>query len=228
MRTTPREARNFKNIKDAFHISEIQKAVLIGTLLGDAGLARRGKEYRLHIKHGLSQLFYVEYKYRLFADITSMPIRVFDQIVKERTYSFAEFVTLTHPEFSKMHSLFYPGNKKTITAQLCHAIQDPLSIAVWFMDDGTREYAGATFSTHCFARTEINKLQHVLQQRFNLPSISHRNKGKWVIYIKKQHLPILRNLISRYILPQFLYKLEPYSQNPKPVETTRQTPVISG
>ena len=213
MRKTPREVRNFKSIKEAFLISNEQHAVLIGTLLGDGTLAKRGREYRLHIKHGFTQYFYVEYKHMIFANITSMPIRVFDQKVKNKSYRFSEFVTLTHPEFTKTRFLFYPDGKKVITPKLCTLITHPLTLATWFMDDGTHEYAGASLSTHCFSLFEITLLQKVLESNFGLPTLHRRNKRGWVIYIRKQHLPILRNIIGNYLLPEFQYKLQPYSEN---------------
>lgn len=216
MRKTPREVRNFKSIKEAFFISNEQQAVLIGTLLGDGTLAKRGNEYRLHIKHSFTQHFYVEYKRSMFSSITSMPIRTFNQQVKSKIYSFSEFVTLTHPEFSKIHFLFYPNGKKTITPEVCDLIVHPLTLATWFMDDGTHEYAGASLSTHCFSLSEIIMLQNVLLNNFKLPTLHRRNKKGWVIYIRKQHLPILRNCINDYLLPQFQYKLQPYSENYEP------------
>src|SRR5688572_11709841 len=154
MRTIPREVLTFQRLKSQFVYSPLQYATAIGTLLGDGTLAKRGKEYRLHVKHGFSQLRYVQHKHHVFENITSMPVRVFSQYVREKSYKFAEFVTLTHPFFSQLHELFYQNGRKGISEQLCSEISHPLTIATWFMDDGNREYAGASFNTQCFSIAE--------------------------------------------------------------------------
>lgn len=211
MRTIPREVQNFTRIKDSFKLSEKQKSVLLGTLLGDGSLKRRGNYYRLHIKHSHKQLLLVRYKREIFSNITSMPIRIFFQTVKDKDYKFCEFVTLTHPKFSEYRKLFYRGKKKVISQKLKQQLKDPLSLAVWFMDDGCAEYAGVSFSTHCFDLKEVRFLSHILKENFGLDSTVRKNKNGWIIYIPKDNLSKFKNTVKKYLLPSFLYKLEPYS-----------------
>lgn len=228
MRTIPREVRNFQKIKSNFILTEKQKAIALGTLLGDGSLNKRGNDYRLHIKHSKNQLFFVEYKHSVFSSIVTMPINIFSQKVKDKFYEFAEFVTLTHPEFTKLHQLFYRNGKKSITTELCSQITNPLSIAIWFMDDGSCDNSGVIFNTQCFELSEIKMLQNLFATKFNLQTTYRRNKKGWVIYVPKNSLPILQNLIGKYILPEFFYKLVPYNEKSNPVETTCRTPTISG
>lgn len=211
MRTTPREVQDFSKIKSFFSLSEIQKAVLLGTILGDGSLRRRGKYCRLHIKHSKNQLVLAEYKRKIFANITNMPVRIFSQKVNNKSYKFCEFVTLTHPEFSKYYEIFYPGGKKKIPEELLESFKSPLSLAVWFMDDGSADWAGALFHTQCFTKKEVNFLRKILRNNFGLRTSCRKNKNGWVIYIPKGNLSLFRSLIERYILPEFEYKLCPYS-----------------
>jgi len=211
MRTIPREVQDFNRIKNSFSLSEKQKFVLIGTLLGDGSLKRRGNFYRLHIKHAYNQISLVEYKRKIFSNITNMPIRVFSQKVKNKNYNFCEFVTLTHPEFSKYRKIFYKGNRKVISKNIIKELTSSLSLALWFMDDGSAEYAGVAFNTQCFTLKEINLLRKTLKDNFELDTTKRRNKNGWIIYIKKENLPDFKNLVWKYILPEFKYKLRPYS-----------------
>lgn len=211
MRTTPREVQDFSKIKALFSLSEIQKAVLLGTILGDGSLKRRGKYCRLHIKHSKNQLIWAEYKRKVFANITNMPVRIFSQKVNNKSYEFCEFVTLTHPEFSKFQKRFYPEGKKKIPEKLLEDFKDPLSLAVWFMDDGSTDWAGALFHTQCFTKGEVNFLRKILRNNFNLRTSCRKNKNGWVIYIPKDNLSLFKSLIGRHILPEFEYKLRPYS-----------------
>ena len=211
MRTIPREVQDFARIKDSFKLSEKQKSVLLGTLLGDGSLKRRGNYYRLHIKHSYKQISLVRYKREVFSNITSMPIRVFFQKVKDKNYKFCEFVTLTHPEFSKYRKLFYKDKKKVISQKLKQQFNNSLSLAMWFMDDGCAEYAGVSFNTQCFSLKEVQFLSYILKENFGLDSTIRKNKNGWIIYIPKNNLNKFTNTVKKYLLPDFLYKLEPYS-----------------
>lgn len=210
MRTTPREV-NFVLNKTRFKLSKIQKNVLIGTLLGDGGIRFRGNNCRLHIKHSANQLSLVNYKRKIFCNITSMKVRKFKQIVGKKDYNFAEFVTLTHPEFTKYFQLFYPLNKKKVPKNINDLLINPLSLAIWFMDDGSAEYAGASLQTHSFAKSEVERLMKCIKLNFKIDVIKRLNKGKWIIYFPKASMLRLRKVIEKYMLKEFMYKLKPYS-----------------
>lgn len=129
-----------------------------------------------------------------------MPIRVFSQEVKSKAYEFAEFVTLTHP-----------NNKKSITKELLSKLNRPLCLAVWFMDDGCADYAGVSFNTQCFTKKEVDLLRYSLQRIYNLETTKRKNKNGWIIYIPKRSLNKFSSLVEKYLLPEFKYKLCPYS-----------------
>ena len=214
MRATPREVCSFK--KESFKLSKIQKAVLVGTLLGDGGLRFRGKNCRLHIKHAKRQLPLVIYKRKIFSSITSMQTRLFNQFVGEKEYSFAEFVTLTHPVFTEYYSLFYRKAKKIVPINIGQLLTNPLSLAVWIMDDGSAEYAGLSIQTHSFNREEVERLIEVIRLNFRIETTKRLNKRKWIIYFPKSSLPKLNLVLKGLILPEFRYKLIPYSIKHKP------------
>lgn len=216
MRTIPREVRKVQVWKLTFSLSREQEDVLLGTLFGDGTLQCRGYDFRLHVKHGGKQLSYVEYKHKVFQNCTSMPVRIFSQKVLQKDYQFAEFVTQTHPCFTTYNKLFYIDGKKHITEKVCKLFQNPKSIAVWFMDDGSAEYTGAAFNTQCFEEKEVFLLRKVLCDRFLLETTQRRNKGGWVIYVPKKNMTILRNLVKDYLLPEFFYKLMPYTERRTP------------
>lgn len=210
MRAIPREVRNFNSKKASFNLSDIQKAVLAGTLLGDGALKKRGKFHRLHIKHSYNQLFFVKYKRKIFANITSMETRIFKQKVKKKEYKFAEFVTLTHPEFSRFYREYYPNEKKTISQKIAKQLT-PLSLAVWFMDDGCAEYAGLSFNTQCFSLEELQPLRKVMLEAYKIETSVRKNKNGWIIYIPKRFISSFIEIVDEYILPEFRYKLTPYT-----------------
>jgi hypothetical protein len=209
MRTTPREVCSID--KEAFKLNRLQRSVLVGTILGDGGLRYKGYNCRLHIKHSAKQLSLVRYKHKVFRNITSMRISEFTQSVGEKDYNFAEFVTLTHPEFTKYYEYFYPLDKKIVPDDIDKLLIDPLSLAVWIMDDGAADYAGASLQTHSFSKLDVEKLRKTLKLNFGLETTSRLNKGRWIIYFPKSMMPKLRKQIDAHMLKEFKYKLIPYS-----------------
>lgn len=220
MRTIPREV---------CFLSKTQENVLIGTILGDGGLRYKGNNCRLHIKHAGWQLPLVQFKYQTFGNFVSMKVREFSQSVFGRNYRFAEFVSKTSPEFTRFYHLFYKDGKKIIPTNINKLLTDPLSLAVWFMDDGSAEYAGASLQTHCFTKSEVETLQFCLERNFRLATTKRMNKGSWVIYIPKNSLDRWKELVESQILALFNYKLKPYSIRKKsnPVETARRIPMTN-
>jgi hypothetical protein len=210
MRKTPREVSSVLD-KASFRLNKTQKSVLVGTLLGDGGIRYRGKECRLHIKHSINQLPFVDYKREVFCNITSMEVRKFSQTFGKKDYVFAEFVTLTHSEFTKYYRLFYPFLKKQVPNNIDTLLVDPLSLAVWFMDDGSAEYAGASLQTHSFTKKDVESLINCIRENFNIDASKRLNKGRWIIYFPKASMSRLREVIEKYMLKEFMYKLEPYS-----------------
>jgi len=211
-------------------MDKTQESVLIGTMLGDGGLRYKGRNCRLHIKHAAWQLPLVQFKHEAFRSFVSMKIREFTQVVKGKRYSFAEFVSRINPDFTIFYNIFYRDGKKIVPKNIETLLTEPLSLAVWFMDDGSAEYAGASFQTHCFSKSEVELLQRCLERNFCLSMTVRRNKGKWILYVPKRNLIRFRSLVEPFMLDRFLYKLIPYSVKNKtnPVETARRVPIISG
>ncbi len=207
MRATPREV--FNSLKEKFSLTPVQTEVLIGTILGDGTLQPRKSDARLHIKHSLNQLSLVEYKRQVFSNITCMSTRVFKQQVGKKNYNFAEFVTLTHPEFTRFYRLFYRNGKKVVPKNIREGLSS-LGLAVWIMDDGASEYSGLSIQTHSFRERDVNTLMETIGENFGIEVIKRKNKGRWVIYFPKASLPRLLEKVGKLVLPEFKYKFEPY------------------
>jgi hypothetical protein len=110
----PREAgritysAEIRNLKTRLRLNERQKAVLVGGLLGDSHLAENWSKtnYRLKIGQSKEQEEYVLWKYRMFRDwvLTEPKTHVSTNSVR--------FGTISHPELTYFHNIFYTGRKK--------------------------------------------------------------------------------------------------------------------
>lgn len=192
--------------KSHFKLDSRLRTIIMGTLLGDANLNRRGSHYRLLIKHGKSQQSLIEWKREQLKAITGMEINEFSQKVKGKLYRFCQFVTLTHPAFTDLHTIFYRGRNKIVPARINELITDPLALAVWIMDDGARAGAGMTIQTHSFFKNGVERLKKLLKDNFRLTVSLRKNKDRAILYIPKAEIPRLKMLVREHILPEYMYK----------------------
>lgn len=195
-----------KLIKSKFRLSEKQKLVLIGTILGDGSLAKHGRYYRLFIKHAANQQELIKWKYNIFKNIILMPLNYFAQEVNGKEYKFIQFVTLTHPVFGECRKRFYRDSRKIIPVKIDQIFYHPLSLAVLLMDDGANDTFGVTIQTHSFQKSEVKRLSQTIKKNFRIETSLRKNKGKWILYFPKKEIEKLHRTVKKYLLPSFKYK----------------------
>lgn len=204
VRVTPREVQG----RSTKLLSQEQRAVLTGTLLGDGCLAKHGRFHRLHIKHKLAHESLALMKYEAFRDFISMEPHYFEQRLGDRRYPCVQFATRTDPVFSEWHRCFYRGRRKIVPVDIARELS-PLALAVWLMDDGAADYAGVTIQTHSFRSAESNRLAAILRAEYGLEATTRRNRGSWIIYVPARSIRDLTEMVEDHILPGFEYKLIP-------------------
>ena len=77
------------------------------------------------------------------------------------------------------------------------------------MDDGSKVNKGLKFSTNSFTYNECLMLVNVLSENFNIKASvqSAGSKNQYIIYIWKESMNDLRNIVSPYIIPEMKYKI---------------------
>ena len=90
---------------------------------------------------------------------------------------------------------------------------DPLALAIWIMDDGCRARSGLKLSTHSFSYSDCLLLVKVLYDNFNIKA-SVQSEGavnsvnpQYVIYIWKESMPLLCEIVEPYVHSSMKYKL---------------------
>ena len=104
--------------------------------------------------------------------------------------------------------MFYVNKKKIIPKNLGEYLT-PLSLAIWFMGDGSISHKSARFATNCFTHTELDFLVSILKTKFDL-DVTIQNSGKnkgHILYVKLDSMGNFKNIIKPYMLPSLLYKL---------------------
>ena len=178
---------SIKVLKKRFKLSNEQRSALIDTLLGDGSLNKHGRCHRLHVKHSLKQISLVRYRRKMFANISSMPVRSFTQKVKNKIYEFCVLVTLSHPEFTRVHDWFFPGGKNTLLRFFLNnsIILFVLQIGLWTM--ALLKMLALPLTPIAFQKKEVELLSQTLNQNFNSATNLRQNKKKWIIYVPKKN-----------------------------------------
>jgi len=185
---------------------------IVGAILGDACLERNGKNVRLRIDHGHQQQALVEWKYRLLAELDPSPpgrVEVADQRTR-KTYIHYRFVSKTTELLNEYFDLFYGRQGiKCVPENIVSYLNSALSIAVWYMDDGSRrgDCRSGYFNTQAFQPEEIDLLRGCLVRNFNLATRTHFAAGRPRIYIAQAHFQQLCDLIRPHVIPEMQYKL---------------------
>lgn len=193
-------------------LSNLQRQVLLGTLLGDAHLERNGRFVRLKIDHSIKQQDYVWWKYDILKNIVPKPpviIDVYDQRTK-KVYQHCRFATKTLQALEEFYDLFYLNKKKILPLNIKQLLVSPLSLAVWYMDDGAcrTDCNALRLHTNSFDLSEQKVLQQVFLENFNIKTNIHKAGGNtYVLYVPSKQAKIFCNLVSSFMLPSMKGKL---------------------
>ena len=191
-------------------LNKHQKEIIIGKLLGDGCLETNGLYPRLKIDQTRAQKEYVFWLYRKFPLLVGrkpFKIKFFDKRMNKSYYHW-RFSTKSLPVFKHWQKLFYKGKTKIIPKNISNLLT-PLSLAVWYMDDGYRrkDCRGVYLCTSAYTIPEQKLLQETLLRVFSLKSRLHYAAGYVKIYIPADCTESFCKIINKYIIPSFSYKL---------------------
>ena len=192
-------------------LSDIQQEILIGTMLGDGHLEQNGKGVRLRVDHGISQKEYLHWKYQAFKDLVPSEPRVIRSFHKrdQRHDERFHFSTYSNGTFREWHELFYQKKVKVIPESISKILKSPLSLAVWFMDDGYKrnDCNALRISTDLFTRLEQERLIECLKRNYGIGSTIHKKGKTYNIYIPESSAWKFVDTVRPYIIDSLLYKV---------------------
>ncbi len=185
-----------------------QKAVVIGSVLGDGNLSGNwsNTNYRLRISHSVKQKKYLFWKYEVLKDFILSEPKVY-----ERTKSIS-FRTISHHQLTEFYGMFYPQGKKVIPKNISDLIKNPLTIAVWFMDDGNiRKTKGKVYgyylNTQSFSLKENKILIKALKDNFGIEAMPMKNHGRYRIYIGAKGKNSFLKIMKDFVIESMQYKI---------------------
>ena len=194
-------------------MSEKLKDILIGLILGDGHLTEfngKSRKSSLLLKSDNKTLSYLRWLHQEL-----QPLGV-SELTPKKNYHQHYFRTRWNKEIGELRSLFYPDGIKIIPQNIKELLVRPITLAIWYQDDGTLDcrskyHYNALFATHCFSFDECVLLAETLRTNFDLDAsvckCQMRGKIRYRLYIKSKSMKRFIDLVKPFINSSFEYKI---------------------
>jgi len=190
-------------------VNDKQLEFLSGCILGDGSILKRGA---IQIEQGEKQKEYLLWKYEQLKPLVSTkPIRLTRKNKNGTINSSYRFVLRQF--FRPWRRKIYRNGKKVINDEILRNFS-PLSLAIWYMDDGClRSTSQVILCTDCFSKNSIRKLRKFLMDKWEIetriklkrePAI---NKVYQRLTIGSVSMVKFFDIIRSYIIPSMSYKI---------------------
>lgn len=192
----------------AIELSNFQKQVLLGTMLGDSSfkMTKASVNPAISCAHGIKQKEYCEHKTKIFENLGAICTYHKRNIPDKRNNKYYEDYTMfvpANPELKGWYNAFYKEGRKVIPFELFDNFTE-VSLAFMFMDDGSNTKYGYNIATNCFSEEELRKFRVFLFEKFNLETSMHKSHS---LYIHHKSKKLFIQLVSPYIINCMQYKL---------------------
>jgi intein/homing endonuclease len=201
-------------------LTDIQKQIALGCLLGDSCLIRDG----ICFVHGLKQEVYLDYKVKCFnnlfqfysghkkkVEIKSYPKSICgSDTVKTVSHGCKDLL-----EFNNLKSGFNGFCYTSLNEQVVKKYFTPIALAFWYMDDGSlRSYNTKSgrltrivgLHTEAFDYNTQQMLVDLFELCYNI-KVTITGKNKYSLRMNPENSEKFLKLIAKYIHPQMDYKL---------------------
>ena len=194
-------------------MQERTRALLIGLILGDGHLTKSSgvkNTSALDLKYDEKYLEYLQWIHQALQELDPSPIR------RKKGFHQYRFYTKRRNDIGILRQKFYPDGTKRIPKDIEQYLKDPLTIAIWYQDDGTLDFrrgyhTNALFATHCFSKDECILLANTLRTNFDLDvrviRCLMRGKLYFRLYVTSKSMDKFMQLVEPYIQRCFHYKL---------------------
>ena len=182
-----RKSNNSRNLrgkalikyKKSLKLTDLQREVLVGTLLGDASMPWKRDKPTYHIKfeQQIRQREYIQHLYEIFEPFVGTPPKI-RNITGATNRQSIWFRTYSHPTFKFYSDNFYRivQNRRTkCVPKNIHRMLTPRALAYWFMDDGTLSGQDYLFSTQNFSLSDQKILQRGMLKNFDIQINIHKD-----------------------------------------------------
>lgn len=209
-----RNNKQKENYKD-YKMTNIERNIIIGSLLGDGTLSKYGRSLNACYREntGLSQKPYRKWK---ATKLKNLDFKI---------NSSGAIYSSSHPIYTELYEIFYPGGKKIISKEGLKMLNHPIGLACLFMDDGSlviNNYKKSNNITlfpqifiysQSFTMKENILIKNHIKKVFDIElKLSARNDGSnYILKINKRNeVYKFINIIKPYVeeIPSMKYKTD--------------------
>ncbi len=204
-------------------LTQRQKEILYGSMMGDA---YRMSPSSAGFKHSEAQKDYLLWKYNEFKNIASdTSLKRVEKIDKrsEAIIKTFKFYTYANTDVEKCILLFYGSKEKEISREILKNLT-PLSIAVWYQDDGQVDWGHRSkikdnhnvspifkFCTDSYSKESCENIKTWFLEEYGISTeLKERMLSDRIGYrikINNESVDKFVDLIKLHILPMFNYKI---------------------
>ena len=195
-------------------LTDVQKDILVGTLLGDASLELYGRSINARLRFDQTFPNHASYLMNLYSNFYNLAgagpkvyIRKPD-VRTNKVYSSLQFKTLAYPCLNYFYNLFYKDKKKIIPSNISDWLT-ARALAYWICDDGSlNSYNQTILCTLAYSYEDLIKLSEALSLNFKLRTrLTKFKSDQWGIVIPVKQEVYLRDIVLPYMHYSMLYKI---------------------
>lgn len=192
-----------------------QLEILYGTIFGDAYLQKTGSlNARLRLEHSFKQQALMEWKFEELEHIFQSRPQLLDRMhpATGRVNKYVRLQSYAFPFLGELQRLFY--NKygiKQLPDNLEELLLSPITIAVWYMDDGY--YDQRDKSAHIYLQAfELEDVKRLINAFSTLHGISCKaycrpDRSACQLNFRKNDKNKLLELVEPHLIKEMRYKL---------------------
>jgi hypothetical protein len=189
-------------------LSDPQKQMIIGSLLGDGTITKSGA---YSCSHSIKQKAYFDYKmsvlYNLHSNCSQKYAHNYEWL-KNKTESL-HFTTGCNKYLYEMREIYYPYEKKIFPYDhLMKNIKEE-GLAYWYCDDGCFNNKSSRLCTYGYSHDEQQLMVKLLKEKFNIDSSIYyrRSRNDYFIQLNIEETKKFISMIRPYVVPSMLYKI---------------------
>lgn len=200
-------------------------STLVGNLLGHGWGEKRGNTCRFNLHVSVKNQSYLQSLQKFFVKEGYLSNRLLTRsktigpkgeiywTLRMRTFSKANIVWLYDLFFIKTKKLSpkgYPVYNKVVPGSI-EKLLTPLALAVWFCGGGSVTGSGCKISTNSFSLIEVEMLKNAIFNRYGFsPTIKKKENKSFLLYIKKEYLPVFSKIVKPHMVSSMFYKLNKF------------------
>ena len=197
----------------------LMNEIIVGFLLGDGWLEKRGNGVRLGISliekfkdvAAMYQKIMFDMGYVTKENLPEQPLKRNNRPTAKPYY---QIRTFSFNSFLPYYIAWYPKGPKVIPSDI-EMYLTPRCLAIWIMADGSGMVDGGfKLSSHSFTKEDNQLLCDLLLKLHGLKATIQNDGSKGLHYIRvwKQSTPLLKKIVSPYLKESCFYKFRHVKQ----------------